>query len=85
VITTGLSIRETIGVIERSGAQIIGLGIIIARGPVTLALRQAQGDRSDTSPQVHVLLDLPIVSYDEAECPQCREGVPIADPGSRRA
>jgi len=92
VLTTGLSIRETIGVIERSGAQIVGLGIIIARGPVSAVLRQAQddtgraqGDGSETSPQVQVLLDLPIVSYDEAECPQCREGVPIADPGSRRA
>ncbi|HYL28133.1 MAG TPA: phosphoribosyltransferase family protein, partial [Candidatus Nitrosotalea sp.] len=74
VLTTGLSVRETIGVVERSGAQIIGLGVIIARG-----------DKNVTPMPIHVLLDLPLVSYDEAECPQCREGVPIADPGSRRA
>jgi orotate phosphoribosyltransferase len=88
VVTTGLSVRETIEVVRRSGAQIIGFGIVVARGPVTLSLSMDKGDSGDagdSSIPIHVLLDLPLVSYDEAECPQCREGVPIADPGSRRA
>jgi orotate phosphoribosyltransferase len=77
VLTTGGSMRETVEVVQRNGATIVGLGIIIARGPV---LRQA----SWTFP-VHVLLELPLRSYDEAECAQCRDGVGISDPGSRRA
>jgi orotate phosphoribosyltransferase len=87
VLTTGLSVRETIEVVRRSGARIIGLGIIVSRGPVPVILRQAQDDKSgnDTPVPVHVLLDLPLLSYDEAECAQCRAGTPLTDPGSRRA
>jgi orotate phosphoribosyltransferase len=72
VLTTGLATRETIEVVRRSGATIVGLGVIIAR------------DRIHFSIPVHVLLDLPLRSYDPAECPQCRAGEPISDPGSRR-
>jgi orotate phosphoribosyltransferase len=82
VLTTGLSMRETIGVVAGYGATIVGLGVIIARDAVTLALRQAQGD---TAIPAHALLDLPLQSYDPAECPQCRKGEPLSDPGSRRA
>ena len=31
------------------------------------------------------LLSMPLESFDPQECPQCRAGVPIDDPGSRRA
>ncbi len=73
VLTTGLSVRETIDVVRRTGAHVVGLGIIVARGPV------------DVNVPVHALLELPLQSYDEAECPLCRAGEPIEDPGSRRA
>lgn len=72
VVTTGLSMRETIDVVQRSGATIVGLGVIVARGKVDLPV------------PTHALLDLPLRSYEEAECPQCRAGEPITDPGSRR-
>ena len=85
VLTTGLSVKETIDVVRRSGAAIVGIGAIIARDPsVILTLRQAQG-KDDIAVPVHVLLDLPLQSYDETECPQCRAGVALVDPGSRRA
>jgi orotate phosphoribosyltransferase len=74
VLTTGLSVRETIDVVRRRGAQVAGLGIVVARGPSPF------GDSLPT----HLLLDLPLRSYDEAECPQCRAGEPLTDPGSRR-
>jgi orotate phosphoribosyltransferase len=85
VLTTGRSMRETIGVVEKQGAKIVGLGVIVARGDVIL--RQAQDDKrqaQDDTP-THVLLDLPLRSYDESECPQCRAGEAISDPGSRRS
>jgi hypothetical protein len=31
----------------------------------------------------HVLLDLPIASWDPAECPLCADGRPLTEPGSR--
>jgi orotate phosphoribosyltransferase len=73
VLTTGRSMRETIDVVRATGASIVGLGAIVARGAVDVAI------------PAHVLLDLPLQSYDEAECPQCRAGAPLVDPGSRRA
>jgi orotate phosphoribosyltransferase len=76
VLTTGLSMRETIDVVRRRGAAIVGLGIIVARGPVNL---------SDGEAPTYALLEMPLRSYDPAECPQCRNDVPLSDPGSRRA
>lgn len=75
VLTTGQSMRETVDVVRAAGASIVGLGVIVSRGRVT---------GGDTGIRTHALLDLPLESYDEAECPQCRAGEPLADPGSRR-
>jgi orotate phosphoribosyltransferase len=81
VLTTGLSVRETIDVVRRHGAQVAGLGIVVARGSSTPLGTGSDSDEIAT----HVLLDLPLRSYDEAECPQCRAGEPVTDPGSRRS
>jgi orotate phosphoribosyltransferase len=81
VLTTGRSMRETIDVVRATGASVVGLGIIVSRGAVTLSV--SKGDSADIP--AHALLDLPLESYDAAECPQCRAGEPLADPGSRRA
>lgn len=85
VLTTGLSTRETIDVVRETGAQIVGLGVIVARGDVTPALSDVTLSLSKGDAPTLVLLDLPLRSYDEAECPQCRAGEPISDPGSRRS
>ncbi|MBV8489637.1 MAG: orotate phosphoribosyltransferase [Candidatus Eremiobacteraeota bacterium] len=73
VVTTGLSVKEVIDVVRAAGAYVAGVGAIVRRG------------NADFGVPTHALLDLPIVSYDAAECPQCKAGEPIADPGSRRA
>lgn len=72
VITTGGSVREVIGIARAAGATVVGVGAIVRRGEVDFGV-----------PAI-ALLDMPIVSYDEGECPQCRGGAPIDDPGSRR-
>lgn len=74
VLTTGGSMRETIEVVRRFGATIVGLAIIVARGPF-----DSEGF------EVFALLELPLESYDATECPLCRAGLPLSDPGSRRA
>jgi len=73
VVTTGLSVREVMDVVRARGAQVAGVGVIVMRA------------QTDFGVPTHALLDLPIVSYDPAECPQCRAGEPVTDPGSRRS
>lgn len=79
VVTTGLSVGEVLEVVRSHGAAIAGIGVIV--------LRQAQDDKGGGNAwgvPLEVLLELPLESYDEASCPQCRAGVPMHDPGSRR-
>jgi orotate phosphoribosyltransferase len=79
VLTTGLTAGETIDVVKRYGAQVAGLGIIVLR-------RAADDDVRDGAEfPTHALLELPLRSYDESECPQCAAGEPVTDPGSRRS
>jgi len=73
VVTTGGSVKEVLDVVRASGATPVGVGVIVRRG------------EADFGFETHALLDMPIVSYEERECPQCTAGEPITDPGSRRA
>jgi orotate phosphoribosyltransferase len=80
VITTGGSVREILDVVRAQGvnaaggsAHVVGVGAIVQRGA------------TDFGVPFRALLDLPIVSYDASECPQCEAGEPITDPGSRRS
>jgi orotate phosphoribosyltransferase len=74
VITTGGSTRDVIRVLQAAGAQVLAAGSIIDRsnGRVDLGL-----------PRV-ALETLDPVAYDPADCPLCRQGIPVAKPGSRR-
>ncbi len=74
VITTGGSTRDVIQVLEAAGACILAAASIIDRsnGRVDLGL-----------PRV-ALETLDPVTYDPADCPLCRQGIPLTKPGSRR-
>jgi orotate phosphoribosyltransferase len=71
VVTTGGSVREVLDVIRAHGAAVAGVGVIVRRAP------------ADFGVPTTALLDLPIESHDPDECPQCRAGEPITEPGSR--
>lgn len=73
VVTTGGSVREVIQVVRAAGAEVVAVAALVRREPVEFG-----------APAV-VLLELPIASYDPADCPMCAAGVPIAEPGSRFA
>ncbi len=73
VVTTGLSIREVIDVVRAAGASIGAVAIVVQRAPVDFGI-----------PTI-VLLEVPVESYEPADCPLCARGVPLTDPGSRRA
>jgi orotate phosphoribosyltransferase len=71
VVTTGLSVREVMHVVEERGAQVVGVGAIVRRARVEFGV------------PTFSLLDLPIESYEPEKCPQCAAGEPITEPGSR--
>ncbi len=71
VVTTGLSVREVVDVVKAKGATPAAVGAIVQRSEVDFGV--------PTFP----LLFLPIESYAPDDCPQCRAGDPITEPGSR--
>jgi orotate phosphoribosyltransferase len=71
VVTTGGSVREVIDIVKQAGAEVVGVAVIVRRSAV------------DFGVPTLAMLDLPIASYDPAECPQCASGMPITEPGSR--
>lgn len=71
VVTTGGSVREVLGVVRAHGAQPVGVGVIVRR------------EATDFGIVTQALLDLPVVSYESAECPQCARDEALTEPGSR--
>ena len=73
VITTGGSTREVVDILQASGARPIAAGSIIDR---------SGGKAQVGAPRV-ALATLDVVSYEPADCPLCRQGLPVTKPGSR--
>jgi len=73
VMTTGASTREAIGVVEAHGAAIVAVGAVVRRG------------KADVGRPVESLLDLPLEDSQPENCRLCQAGLPLDDPGSRRA
>jgi len=75
VVTTGGSTREVIEVLQAAGARVIGAGSIIDRS----------GGRVDVGVPRAALATLETVAWDPAECPLCKQRIPVEKPGSRPA
>lgn len=73
VVTTGRSTRETIGVVEAAGGQVVAVGALVDRS----------GGQASLGAPLHTLLSLPVEVHESAHCPDCRAGVPLDKPGSR--
>jgi len=74
VITTGGSTRDVIRALQAAGARVLAAASIIDR---------SNGQVDVGVPRVALQVLNP-VAYDPADCPLCREGVPVTKPGSRR-
>ena len=74
VITTGGSTKEVIRVIDTFGVKVKAAGSIIDRS----------GGRADVGVPRVALEYLKAVAYQPEDCPLCKEGMPLAKPGSRR-
>jgi orotate phosphoribosyltransferase len=73
VITTGGSTREVIELLKSFGANVLAAGSIIDRS----------GGRADLGILRAALATMNPLAYQPEECPLCKEGQPLAKPGSR--
>jgi orotate phosphoribosyltransferase len=71
VITTGASAGEVFDLVQREGADALGVAALVDRSqsPLRFPLR--------------AVLRVEAVSWRPEECPLCREGRPMSSPGSR--
>jgi orotate phosphoribosyltransferase len=69
VLTTGGSVRMVIAAIKQQGGDVVGLGALYNRGGLQAAALGV--------PDFYALLDIPIESWDAADCPLCQAGTPI--------
>lgn len=70
ILTTGESARLVVEAVRAAGGQVLGVVVLWNRGEVTAA------DLGDV-PHLFSLIDRPVKSYPENDCPLCRNGVPI--------
>jgi len=70
VLTTGASARKTVEAVRAVGGEVIGVGAICNRGGVT-------AEDVGNVPRLEVLMNIDFESWDESECPLCKQGVPI--------
>ncbi len=74
VVTTGGSVREVIDAVKEAGGEVAGVAVLVDRsnGSVTFGVKQ------------EAVLSMDIQSWEQAECPLCKEGKTEAyKPGSR--
>lgn len=75
VVTTGGSVAEVIDLLRAAGARVVAAAAIIDRS----------GGRADVGVPRVELARLDVVSYQENDCPFCKQGMAIEKPGSRPA
>jgi orotate phosphoribosyltransferase len=76
VVTTGGSAREVVDLARAGGAVVVGVGALIDRSD--------PDDPPDLTVPLRALLKVPASSWAPEECPLCRRGDAVTDPGSRR-
>jgi orotate phosphoribosyltransferase len=73
VVTTGGSTREVVELLQAAGARVLAAGSIIDR---------SGGSAQVGAPRV-ALVTLQVTAWLPEDCPLCRQGLPVAKPGSR--
>ncbi len=70
ITTTGGSVKKSIDHLNRRGAQVIGVGVLIDRS----------GGAISFDARFEPLARLKLESWTAEECPLCREGLPLVEP-----
>lgn len=69
VLTTGGSVFDTIDVVKANGGVLAGVGLLVDR----------TGGAIDFGVHTEALISLTVDKYDPADCPLCRENVPLTE------
>lgn len=78
IVNTGVSVRRAVAAVRAAGGTVVGVAALCNRGRVTA---EALG-----VPALAALVEVDLDAWDEADCPLCRDGVPIStDVGKGRA
>jgi orotate phosphoribosyltransferase len=72
VVTRGGRVQETIDIVTGRGGRVVAVAVLVDR---------SGGKASFACPMISLLRMEP-VTWEPAQCPQCRRGVPFAHPGS---
>ena len=74
VVTTGGSVREVIDLVKNAGGIVVGVGALVDR----------TGGEIDFGVPFKAVISMKVESYDAADCPLCKQGIPVVKPGSRK-
>ena len=69
VLNTGGSIRDTVRAVRAAGGEVVAAAALVNRGRVTAADVEA--------PALTALLDVDLDAWEAADCPLCRDRVPV--------
>lgn len=72
ILTTGGSVRETLAALAARPVEVVAVAVLVDRS----------GGRVDFGVPLAPLLRTDIATYDPADCPLCRAGVPLVKPGT---
>ena len=70
ILTTGGSVRQVVELVQKNGGKVVGVAALCNRGGVTAA-------ELGGVPRIEVLVRLSLESWEESECPLCRQKVPV--------
>jgi orotate phosphoribosyltransferase len=70
VLTTGGSLAHVIETVRAAGGEVVGAAALCNRGGITAA-------QVGNPPELFSLVEVSLDSWDESECPMCRDGVPV--------
>ena len=73
ILTTGSSIRETVGAVAKPGGIIIGIGVLVDRSEENI----------DFGLPFFSCLHAPTIVYSPEECPLCAAHIPLVKPGAQ--
>ncbi len=71
VLTTGKSLRQVVGAVDRLGGNIVGIGVLVDRSEQKL----------DFGVPLFACLRSETITYRPEDCPLCRSGQPLVKPG----
>lgn len=73
VVTTGGSVKEVIELVTKGGSTVVGVGAIVDRS----------NGKVDFGCKFNAVISMEVPSFEQDECPLCKQGLAAVKPGSR--